>query len=93
MLLDKEDVLLHLLAVLLLKFGEAGGILLLEFGDTLVGLLLFVFNLLTELGKMLGILLLLMLKVFSVLALEFANLVMSKEIAYDKAYDKGKERK
>lgn len=86
-------MLLHLALMLLLEFGETGVILGLYLGYTLVGLPLFVFYLLTEFRKMLGILLLLMLKVFSMLALEFANLVMGEVIAYYKACNEGKERK
>lgn len=86
-------MLLHLALMLLLEFGETGVILVLYLGYTLVGLPLFVFYLLTEFRKMLGILLLLMLKVFSMLALEFANLVMGEVIAYYEACKEGKERK
>lgn len=86
-------MLLHLALMLLLEFGETGIILGLYLGYTLVGLPLFVFYLLTEFRKMLGILLLLMLKVFSMLALEFANLVMGEVIAYYEACNEGKERK
>ena len=85
--------MLHLALMLLLEFSETGVILGLYLGDTLVGLPLFVFYLLTEFRKMLGILLLLMLKVFSMLALEFANLVMGEVIAYYEACNEGKERK
>lgn len=85
--------MLHLALMLLLEFGETGVILGLYLGYTLVGLPLFVFYLLTEFRKMLGILLLLMLKVFSMLALEFANLVMGEVIAYYEACKEGKERK